>query len=360
MNMRQNAVDMVMGTLTTRKIAADPLQTEAALESLFRNGPDLAGVHVGSAAPESELLAFRRVEFNIIRREVNDPERVPRLRVIPTTVPPELQPWISKVNLVEKLCETRAFYGFDRLESDNLPLDAMPDSAMHQLFRFPPTEPLARWLPAVEVFGEGIYLEFDEKAIANWQRAKSEWLGARLEDAFLARLGAVIQTLPPLGATTREWASKYLLLHGFAHALINQLVFECGYSTAALRERLYVSTDAAAPMAGLLIYTAAGDSEGTMGGLVRLGRPERLGSVVKRALNRISWCSSDPVCSENLGGHGSRLANLAACHACILLPETSCETINHGLDRAMIVGTPEAREQGFFSELIAGQTYSLA
>jgi hypothetical protein len=68
-------------------------------------------------------------------------------------------------------------------------------------------------------------------------------------------------------------------------------------------------------MAGILIYTAAGDSEGTLGGLVRLGRPERLGDVVRRALSRASWCSADPVCSENLGGQGSRLANLAACHA---------------------------------------------
>ena len=359
MNMRPNAVDAVLGTLTARGIAADRQQTEAALESLFRDGTELAGNYPATTSPESELLSFRRVEFNIIRSEVNEPDRVPRLRVISTAVPAELQPWISRVNLVERLCETRAFYGFDRLESDKLPLAAMPDSAMHQLFRHPPTEPFARWLPAVEVFGEGIYLEFSENTIAEWQRARSAWLKDRLNDAFLARVGGIIQTLPPLSAVTRGWASKYLLLHSFAHALINQLVFECGYSTASLRERLYVSTDASAPMAGLLIYTAAGDSEGTMGGLVRLGRPERLGGVVRRALNRVSWCSSDPVCSEHLGGQGSRLANLAACHACILLPETSCETINHGLDRAMIVGTPEAREEGFFSELLAGQTYSL-
>ena len=230
---------------------------------------------------------------------------------------------------------------------------------MSQLFRKPPTEPLSRWLPAVEVFGEGIYMEFRDGAITQWQQAKSAWLKDRLNDAFLVRLGGIVQTLPPSGPVTRDWASKYLLLHSFAHALINQLVFECGYSTAALRERLYVSTDAAAPMAGLLIYTAAGDSEGTMGGLVRLGRPERLVGVIKRALNRISWCSSDPVCSENLGGQGSQLANLAACHACILLPETSCETINHGLDRAMLVGTPEARVHGFFADMLAGETYSL-
>jgi hypothetical protein len=150
----------------------------------------------------------------------------------------------------------------------------------------------------------------------------------------------------------RTWASRYLLVHGLAHILINQFVFECGYSTASLRERLYVSADARAPMAGFLIYTAAGDSEGTLGGLVRLGRQQRLGPVVRRALSRAAWCSADPVCSENLGGQGSRLANLAACHACVLLPETSCETINQGLDRAMIVGTAGNRQPGWMAELL--------
>ena len=162
----------------------------------------------------------------------------------------------------------------------------------------------------------------------------------------------MFQTLPPLGVADRAWASRYLLVHSLAHVLINQFVFECGYSTASLRERLYISADANAPMAGILIYTAAGDSEGTLGGLVRLGRQERLGPVVRRALSRASWCSADPVCSENLGGQGSRLANLAACHACVLLPETSCETVNQGLDRAMIVGTADNREPGWMAELL--------
>jgi hypothetical protein len=105
-------------------------------------------------------------------------------------------------------------------------------------------------------------------------------------------------------------------------------------------------------MAGILIYTAAGDSEGTLGGLVSLGRAERLGLSVRRALSRASWCSADPVCSENLGGQGARRANLAACYACTLLPETSCETINEGLDRAMIVGTPDERSPGWMVDLL--------
>lgn len=356
---RAGTVAMVKAGLDALGIANDPAQVQEALQSLFDdNVAQLPNGTVHPAAPESDFLAFRRAEFNIIRNQVNDPQNVPNLRVIPTDVPEELAGLFARVNLVERLRETRVFYGFDRLEPNNGALAQMPDIAMRQLFRDPPTTPPDRWLPAAEVFGEGIYVELDEHRLVEWQTNRASWLRNRLDDGFVARLGGIFQTMPPLSPANREWASRYLLVHSLAHILINQLVFECGYSTASLRERLYVSSDSASPMAAFMIYTAAGDAEGTLGGLVRLGRPERLGPVVRRALGRASWCSADPVCSEHLGGQGSRLANLAACHACVLLPETSCETINQGLDRAMVVGTPDAREQGFLSGLLE-DAYSL-
>jgi hypothetical protein len=350
---RPGAVALIQAGLAARGVAGDAALVEEALESL--SNAAAAALPEGAVPPthpESDLLAFRRAEFNIIRHQVNDPANVPNLRVISTDVPSSLAPWFARVNLVERLRETRVFYGFDRLEQNNNALASMPETAMRQLFRDPPTQPQERWLPAVEVFGEGIYLELAEERLTQWQADHDAWLRRRLDDGFVARLGGVFQTLPPLGAADRVWASRYLLVHSLAHILVNQLVFECGYSTASLRERLYISADPAAPMASFLVYTAAGDSEGTLGGLVRLGRPERLGPVMQRALGRASWCSADPVCSEQLGGQGSKLANLAACHACVLLPETSCETVNQGLDRAMIVGTPDAREHGFMAELL--------
>ena len=231
-------------------------------------------------------------------------------------------------------------------------MNGMPTAAFEQLFRYPPTEASEQWLPAVEVFGEGIYLELDEASIAGWQSSNEEWLSSRLNQGFITRLCEEQRTLPPLSANNLKWVSKYLLIHSLSHILINQLVFECGYSTSSLKERLFISADDKAPMAGILIYTSAGDSEGTLGGLVRLGRRENLETLILKALSRASWCSADPVCSENLGGQGSQMANLAACHACILLPETSCETINQGLDRAMVVGTPEHRECGYLSSYL--------
>jgi hypothetical protein len=354
MNNRPGAVALAQVSLQNRGLERPQAEVERALESLLAPTAALVANGTQPGSPESELLAFRRAEFNVIRAEVNNPSRIPNLRVIPSHVPADLAGWFEKVNLVERLRETRVFYGFDRLESNPRPLVDMPGSAMTQLFRDPPHQPQERWLPAIEVFGEGIYLELREDRIAQWQHANQDWLQTRLNDQFIVRLGDVFQTLPPLGAADRSWATRYLLVHTLAHVLINQFVFECGYSTASLRERLYVSADTDAPMAGILIYTAAGDSEGTLGGLVRLGRQERLGPVVRRALSRASWCSADPVCSEDLGGQGSRLANLAACHACVLLPETSCETVNQGLDRAMIVGTAVEREPGWMAELLEG------
>ena len=352
-NMKQqdNAIAMMQPSLKACGIEASTEEVQRAMASIFAPGP--AALPPGTmppAKPESELLSFRRAEFDIIRNTV-DAVNIPHLRVVSTTVADELSTWLAKVNLVERLRETRVFYGFDRLVQESNPLAGMPESAMQQLFRTPPTQPQDRWLPAIKVYGEGLYFELREDRLTAWQAQHAAWLKGRLNEPFLLRLSGISQTLPPQGVDPRAWASRYLLVHTLAHIILNQLVFECGYSTASLRERLYVSADPVAPMAGFLIYTAAGDADGTLGGLVRLGLPERLGPVVQRAISRATWCSADPVCSEHLGGKGSRLVNLAACHACTLLPETSCETINEGLDRAVVVGTPSHRDVGFMSEL---------
>ena len=104
-------------------------------------------------------------------------------------------------------------------------------------------------------------------------------------------------------------------------------------------------------MSGILIYTASGDSEGTMGGLVRQGRPDTFPAIFKRAVEGAMTCSNDPVCSLSMG-QGRDSLNLSACYACTLVPETSCEEFNVFLDRGVIVGTYEEPEIGFFSGFI--------
>ncbi|MCZ7616462.1 MAG: hypothetical protein M5T52_23625 [Ignavibacteriaceae bacterium] len=83
-------------------------------------------------------------------------------------------------------------------------------------------------------------------------------------------------------------------------------------------------------MAGIFLYTAAADSDGTLGGLVELGKPENLERIIEQALIRATICSSDPLCSEHNPGE-DRSLHSAACHACSFVSETSCEYGNRYL-----------------------------
>ena len=100
-------------------------------------------------------------------------------------------------------------------------------------------------------------------------------------------------------------------------------------------------------MAGILIYTAAADSDGTLGGLVELGKPENLERIISLALRRTTICSSDPLCSEHDPGK-DRSLHAAACHACVFVAETSCEKGNRYLDRTLLVSTFGNSDAAFF------------
>jgi hypothetical protein len=246
--------------------------------------------------------------------------------------------FIRRVCLVRKLRETRALTGFTRI----LPAQGERDDRL---------QPLSRrrlsWLPAVVVRGEGIFIEFDSQRVSNWLEAAptTHVRAAELEEAYNRKRRE-------RGQETRLVSPKFLLLHTLAHLLMKQLSFDCGYGSASLRERLYCDGRGDAdPMQGFLIYTASGDAEGTLGGLVRQGEPGRLEPVLVEAVRSASWCSSDPVCIES-PGQGTENSNLAACHGCALISETSCEEGNRLLDRAMIVGTLRDRNLGMLSGLL--------
>jgi hypothetical protein len=142
-----------------------------------------------------------------------------------------------------------------------------------------------------------------------------------------------------------------VLLHSLAHALIRQFAIECGYSAASIRERIYSRPPGSdgEPMAGVLLYTAAPDSEGTLGGLVALGDPRVLGRHLDQALEGMKLCASDPLCAEHHPIKDGLTLHGAACHACLFLPETSCERGNKYLDRSVLVSTVESDELAFFS-----------
>lgn len=260
--------------------------------------------------------------------------------VRPRPVPENIRPWFSRLVKAVRLREVRALTGFTRVHPPGDPALAARLSA----------KPLD-WLPAVEVRGEGVFLELDTVALEEWEdreavRERAAQVDIRWAAEWLDRYGA---DLP----RTQIITARMLLIHTLAHALMGQLTLDCGYSSTALRERLYVRKGDRA-MAGLLIFTATTDDDGTLGGLQRQGDPERIGRTVEAAIRSQAWCSSDPLCIEDMMAPDDGMT-LAACHACVLAPETSCEEFNRFLDRALLVGTPSQPELGFFSSILNGE-----
>lgn len=250
-------------------------------------------------------------------------------------------PFIKNITLIHKIREVQALTGFSRIQ----PIEKMSlsqDSKNYVSIKKPQTN----WYPAYEVRGEGIFIEFDQNEIDKWLNS-DEGINRRVEELNDKYKNSFIGETNPRCIT-----SKFLLLHTISHLLIKQLSFECGYSIASLKERIYSSEDSEGKkMAGILIYTASGDSEGTMGGLVRQGRPDCFGKIFKKSIISAMSCSNDPVCILSKG-QGRDSLNLAACHACALLPETSCEEYNIFLDRAVVVGTFSNKQLGFYSDIL--------
>ena len=254
----------------------------------------------------------------------------------------------DRLVLVEKVAETQALVGFSRINPPSRSPDEVQWSHLSRR-RLP-------WLPAYRVFGEGIFLTLQREALKSWRRQEGVLAAAERIQRHSDRRSNI---------AGRQVTPELLLLHSLAHLLIRRLSFECGYGTSSLRERLYChippgAYDQTGPafspghdgwMCGLLVYTAAGDSEGTLGGLVHQGKPGRFEAILKNALSEALWCASDPLCRES-DGQGSDSLNLAACHTCTLLPETSCEEGNRFLDRLLVIGSAGEGRSGYFGKLV--------
>jgi len=296
-----------------------------------------------SAKPteENEPTDLKTPEWEVfIDPESAEKGRDFQLRVVEP--PKRYAKYLEKIVLVERLREVRALVGFSRIES---PSDydnpaAFPEDQRVSLSRTQPT-----WVPASEIRGEGLFFHFKEDVIRKWCK-KAETLDAVFFEAH-QRWRIARQLAPP-----QEFypGVRFVLLHSFAHALIRQLAVECGYTTASLRERIYSRNpgEDGSEMAGVLIYTAAPDSEGTLGGLVSLGKPETLERHLDQALDNVRLCASDPLCAEHHPYRDGITLHAASCHACLFAPETSCERGNKYLDRAVLVSTVERSDVGFF------------
>jgi len=233
-----------------------------------------------------------------------------------------------------RLREVRALQGFTRVR----PLGAGQ-------VRLVPADLVGQssWLPVAEFFGEGIFFTLNRRALLDWNdrpavQQRTADVRRRYEASFMKERLETPENLLP----------AFVALHTLAHLLIRAMEFECGYPVAALRERLYFSAGDAG-MAGVLIYLAAGEPGGSLGGIAQLAEPDRFMRLLLRGVNAAEWCALDPVCGEH-EGRGTDGLNRAACHACCLLPETSCECGNLLLDRSLVVAGPGPDACGLFDE----------
>lgn len=308
-----------------------PRQVSLSEEELLREIEERKGRLERATTVDLRLDEYRQLAVDVAPSS----DELAEFEVRVEQVPPVLRPWVSRLVRVLRLREVRVLRAFTRVRYPDPEVpDTLPDWA--ELSGAP-----LGWLPAAEIRGEGIFIELNPARIKEWSSG-FEARAARINSGWLEDWKRRHPNVEP----PRQVTPKVLLVHSLAHALIRQLSLDCGYSAASLRERLYVDERCS----GLLIYTAAPDSDGTLGGLARQGRSERFLQLMEGALQGQRFCSSDPLCSG--GAHSaSELASGASCHACLLVAETSCEEFNRLLDRQTLVGALDHPSTGFFNGL---------
>lgn len=276
------------------------------------------------------------------------------LTLSPRARSPHLPAGISRVLAIDRLRRVNALVGFTRVDD----MDRVNDLGRRLV-------PLNRnaapdWIPATEDRGEGLFLQFDEGAVAAWEEhvvTTETWLAHvhAHERNFYNRFSDTAADIDP---ALRLPPPRYWLIHTFSHVVLRQMAMSSGYGAASISERLYSwsGTDGGRPpAAGLLLCTTASDSDGTLGGLVRLSEPDLLANLIRASLAHARRCSSDPVCAGRTPRDPEDFLHGAACHGCTMASETSCERANRFLDRRFLVPLPGA-ETGlaFFGDLSAG------
>lgn len=301
-----------------------------------------------SAGRTQTEMDFRKIEYDVIREVPPSAlqKGVFSAKVVETDSYSSsfLKEVVSSISLVSTLKETKALVGFTRLFPQGDETKSMPDRR----------KILSRnsldWTLGIQMTGEGIFFSSNKAALENWTKNNAA------SNRFATMQRNFDRANSEQEKDTKAINPLYVFIHTLSHILMLELGKECGYSAASVKERIYcdrfiTEDNRHDTMLGLLIYTASDDSEGSLGGLVRAGKPGRLEKVFDNALYSACWCSSDPVCIES-PGQGQSSCNLAACFSCALVPETSCEIGNKFLDRALLVGTLESPECGFFGEVL--------
>ncbi|MFO0592643.1 MAG: DUF1998 domain-containing protein [Polyangiaceae bacterium] len=314
------------------RAALEGVSDDAALAEIVRRRSEQPVAQRGLKS--AELDAFLRQPPAVSERFHTELCDLPASRVGPIAK-------VERLVLAPRLVEVRAQIGFTRFEARTTDPDGEVDVGVEVADLAASRE----WLPAVENKGEGFFFSLSEAALDAWIKDNGALAERqRRYDSAFARWQA-------------EWTARakerpdfsqlrFVLLHSLSHLLITQLSLECGYAASSIRERIYTGPRDN----GILLYTASPGAEGSLGGLVEMGR--RLPELLESALHLGRLCGSDPLCAVHAPDEphdsGDRLLSGAACHGCLLISETSCERMNRYLDRSLVTPTLGDDRLAFF------------
>lgn len=302
-------------TLVVNDYQQEAISSSFLLEEAYRLGEYLFITQKVKRYSDSDQLVFEPVDTSIQGiRKIYAMERLKLTSVQPSYTRQE--PIDKDSFLIEDVNE----------DSDKAPIKKMYTHGWRK--------ESVKYFPAIESYGEGIFIDFDITTIDDWLFQFGNEVNRRINyiqhNFDNHKRANQERTITP----------KFVMIHTFCHLIMKELEFLCGYPASSLQERLYIGKE----MQGILIYTIAG-SEGSYGGLVSLANANKIDEIILSALTRAKDCASDPICYHTgHEGQGAGGTNLAACFSCALLPETSCEEFNSFLDRKLLIDS----EIGYF------------
>jgi hypothetical protein len=284
-----------------------------------------------------EFTEIKQMEYNAITHHA-DPayaSNKKHFKAEEAPIPDYLKPYFNRIIRITRLREVRVLLGFTRVDAPD------PDADEQANIVYLNKGKSEKWLPAAEVNGEGIFIEFNKDTIEKWMRGSDiSSLSKKYAECYKEFCESKGWNITML----RD--ARYVLMHTFAHLLIKQMSMSSGYSSSAIRERIYFGND----MSGILLYTGSADKEGSLGGLVELGNINQLNVLMRDAFQEALLCTNDPECLNNIpAGNNS---NGAACHSCCMISETACENGNRMLDRGLIVPIVGRENQAYFRKLV--------
>lgn len=286
-----------------------------------------------------EFKEIKRMEYEAITHH-DDPtyqSNKKHFKAEEDPLPEYFRRYFKRIIRITRLREVRVLLGFTRVDAPDPDADADEQPNVVYLTKGKDE----RWLPAVEVNGEGIFIEFNKQTLEKWLRNTEV---KHISEKYAASYRAYCES--------KAWTIKvdrnavYVLMHTFSHLLIKQMAMSSGYSSSAIRERIYFD----GKMAGILLYTGSSDKEGSLGGLVELGTADQMTNLMRDAFQEALVCTNDPECMNTLPA--GKNSNGAACHSCCMVSETACENGNRMLDRGLVVPLAEREETSYFRELV--------